>query len=166
MEIRLLNVADVEKYRSIRLEALLHHPESFASSYKEEKNQPIEFFEKKFQMKNTFTLGAFEDSELVGIITFIKEEKYKLRHRANIVSMYVSPTNRGLGIGRALMEKVIQEAKDTKGVEQLYLTLVSNNISAKKLYSTLGFEIFGTEKRALKLENNMYLDEDHMVLFL
>lgn len=32
-------------------------------------------------------------------------------------------------------------------------------------YSSLGFEVFGTEKKAMKY-NNIYFDENHMVLFL
>ena len=37
---------------------------------------------------------------------------------------------------------------------------------AKKLYSSLGFEVFGTEKNGLRLENNIYFDVDYMILFL
>jgi len=33
------------------------------------------------------------------------------------------------------------------------------------LYASLGFEVFGTEKRALKV-GQRYVDEDYMVLFL
>ena len=38
--------------------------------------------------------------------------------------------------------------------------------AAKKLYSSLGFNVFGTEKKGLKLENNIYFDVDFMILFL
>lgn len=101
----------------------------------------------------------------MGVISLIKERLYKLRHRANIVAMYVSLEKRGLGIGKALLEAAIKKASDLEGVEQVYLTVVTTNQPAKKLYSSLGFNVFGTEERALKFDNT-YLDEDHMVLFL
>ena len=52
--------------------------------------------------------------------------------------MYVSPSKRGLGIGKALMEEAIKKAKSIEGLEQVYLAVVSTNESAKKLYSFIG----------------------------
>ena len=79
--------------------------------------------------------------------------------------MYVSPEKRGSGIGKALVVEAINKANDLEGVEQVYLTVVTTNQPAKKLYSSMGFKVFGTEKRALKLDDT-YFDEDHMVLFI
>jgi RimJ/RimL family protein N-acetyltransferase len=42
---------------------------------------------------------------------------------------------------------------------------VTTNDPAKRLYSSLGFKVFGKDKRAIKLDN-AYFDEDLMVLFL
>ena len=167
MDIRILNsFEDAEKYRSIRLESLKNTPEVFASSYGEEKDLSIEEFKNKFQSESSFTYGAFDKRELVGIITLYQEKLNKLRHRAHIGAMYVSPSKRGLGIGKALMEEAIKKAKSIEDLEQVYLAVVSTNESAKKLYSLLGFEVFGTEKKGLKLENNIYFDVDFMILYL
>ncbi|QNF29937.1 GNAT family N-acetyltransferase [Metabacillus elymi] len=165
MDIRLLKPLDAENYRNIRLEALQNNPESFGSSYEEEKEIPLETYKSRFQSDESFTFGAFENEKLVGVVTLVKENKLKLKHKANIFAMYVSPKKRGIGIGKCLMVEVINKAKDLKGIEQIYLSVVTTNESAKKLYSFLGFEVFGSEKRALKFENT-YLDEEHMVLFL
>ncbi|MFJ8235765.1 GNAT family N-acetyltransferase [Ureibacillus sp. NPDC094379] len=167
MEIRILtSLEDAEKYRSIRLESLQNSPESFASSYEEEKDFSIEKFKDQFQLNDSFTYGAFEKNELVGIITLYKDKLYKLSHRAHIGGMYVSPSKRGLGIGKVLMEEAIKKAKGIEGLEQVYLAVVSTNDSAKKLYSSLEFKVFGTEKKGLRLENNIYFDVDYMILFL
>ncbi len=167
MEIRILtSLEDAEQYRGIRLESLQNSPESFASSYEEEKDFSIEKIKNKFQLNDSFTYGAFENSELVGIITLHKENLYKLSHRAHIGAMYVSPSKRSLGIGKVLMEEAIKKAKGIEGLEQVYLAVVSTNEPAKKLYSSLGFEVFGTEKKGLRLENNSYFDVDYMILFL
>ncbi|MBB6447939.1 GNAT family N-acetyltransferase [Bacillus benzoevorans] len=167
MEIRkLTTLEDARKYHSIRLESLENSPESFASSYEEEKDLSIEEMKNQFQCNDSFTYGAFENGELVGIITLHKEKLYKLSHRAHIGAMYVSPSKRSLGIGKVLMEEAIKKAKHIEGLEQVYLAVVSTNESAKKLYFSLGFEIFGTEKKGLRLENNIYYDVDYMILFI
>lgn len=163
--IRRLVEEDAEDYLALRLEALQNSPESFGSTYEEEKDQLADKYKTRFQSQESFTFGAFEDDLLVGIITLVKEPRIKLRHRTSIVAMYVSPSKRGFGLGKALMDEAIRTAKELEGVEQIYLTVVTTNKSAKNLYTSLGFETFGTEKRALKLKNR-YFDEDLMVLFL
>jgi ribosomal protein S18 acetylase RimI-like enzyme len=167
MEIRILtSLEDAEKYCRIRLEALQNSPESFASSYEEEKDLSIHNIKDRLQSNDSFTYGAFEDRELVGIITLHKEKLYKLSHRAHIGGMYVSPSKRSLGIGKFLMDEAIKKAKGMEDLEQVYLAVVSTNEPAKKLYSSLGFEVFGTEKKGLRLENNRYYDVDFMILYL
>jgi len=167
VDIRILNsFEDAEKYRMIRLESLKNTPEAFATSYGEEKDLSSEEFKNKLQSKTSFTYGAFNQGELVGIITLYQEKLIKLQHRAHIGAMYVHPSKRGLGIGKALMEEAIKKAKSIEGLEQVYLAVVSTNESAKKMYSLLGFEVFGTEKKGLKLEKNIYFDVDFMILYL
>lgn len=163
--IRLLNPLDAGNYLNLRLEALQNNPEAFASSFDEEKDQAVEKYESRFQSEDSYTFGAFEKGKLVGVITLVKEKLIKLSHKANIVAMYVSPEKRGLGIGKALVKEAIIKAGEWDDIEQVYLTVVTTNVTAKKLYISLGFVIFGTEKRALK-QDHTYFDEDLMVLFL
>ncbi|MDM5250051.1 GNAT family N-acetyltransferase [Lysinibacillus sp. G4S2] len=165
MDIRFLTAVDAEVYRNLRLEGLQNNPEAFGSSFEEEKDYPIEMFANRFESQGSYTLGAFDQGELVGVATLVQENKLKLKHKAGIFAVYVSPKKRGLGIGKKLMVEAINKAKELKGVEQLNLTVVSTNASAKRLYCSLGFEVFGTEKRALKI-GQRYFDDDYMVLFL
>ena len=166
MKIRELQPTDAEDYLLLRLEALTKNPDAFASSYEEEKDQLAEQYKSSFATPtNAFTFGAFEDTELIGVVTLVKEELIKLKHRANIVAMYTKPEKRGNGVGKALVSKVIEKAEKLEGIEQIYLTVVTTNAPAKNLYSSCGFEVFGKEKRALKFDNTYY-DEDHMVFYL
>ena len=77
--------------------------------------------------------------------------------------VYVAPEGRGKGLGKSLMIELIGKAKNCVGLEQINLTVVSENSSAKKLYKSLGFKAYGVERNALKF-NGQYFDEDLMVL--
>lgn len=166
MKVRQLEPKDAEAYRSLRLEALQESPSAFASSYEEEKKQSAEAYQKSFaDQTESFTFGAFEGSQLVGVVTLRRESLTKLRHRANLVAMYIRPEKRGSGLGKALVSKVSEKATIIAGIEQINLCVVTTNLAAKKLYVSCGFEVFGKEKRALKF-GDTYYDEEHLVLFL
>src|SRR4051812_11074877 len=107
MEIRELGPQDAKDYFQIRLEALYKNPEAFGSSYEEEKMQTADKYKDRFQGTDSFTFGAWEESKLVGVVTLLRENRLKLRHRATIVAMYVTSENRGEGVGKALMNKAI-----------------------------------------------------------
>lgn len=164
MQIRLLHLNDATSYREIRLEALLTHPEAFSSSYEEEKEYSIEKYMNRLKAETTFTFGAFENDQLIGVVTLVLETKNKIRHRANIVAMYVTPEKRRFGIGKNLMLEAINKAKNIEGIEQLYLTVTATNEPAKKLYHSLSFESYGIDKRALRV-NETYFDDELMVLY-
>lgn len=166
MKVRRLKPADAEKYLAIRQAALKESPTAFAASYEEEKNQTAEKYRERFALaEDAFTFGLFEDTQLIGVVTLIRESFIKLRHRANIVAMYIHPEKRGRGLANALMSKAIKQANRLEGVEQIYLSVVSTNTAAKRLYTSCGFKVFGKDRRALKVEN-IYYDEEHMVYML
>jgi GNAT superfamily N-acetyltransferase len=52
---------------------------------------------------------------------------------------YCTPSSRGLGIGRALVERVIMEAEDM-GYEEMRLNTLAQMEGARKLYASLWFE--------------------------
>lgn len=165
MNIEILDVRHAEAYRQLRLEALEQYPEAFASSYEEEKEFPLERFHRRLAGTDSITLGAWHESELIGSVTLVYERKPKLRHRANIIAMYVKPSHRGSGIGKQLMQQAIQTARSVGNVEQIYLSVMAHNEPAKRLYQALGFEAYGKDWRALKI-GQTYYDEELMALFL
>lgn len=111
--------------------------------------------------------GAFDDSgALVGMVGFRRESSAKVHHRAYIWGMYTAPEVRGEGIGRMLMDMTLAHARALPGLEHVTLSVVTVNIAARTLYLSLGFVVYGLERRALKLPDGTYLDEEHMVLVL
>ncbi|MNG16757.1 N-acyltransferase YncA [compost metagenome] len=86
-------------------------------------------------------------------------------HKGNVYGLYVALEHRGEGLGRRLLEQLISKAKQCDGLEQINLTVISNNAAAKKLYEAAGFVCYGTEPNACKL-GDQYWDDDLMVLKL
>ena len=166
MKIRKLNETDAEKYQEIRLNALKTDPEAFGSTYVREVEFSLEQVASRIApTKDRFVLGTLNNGELVGIVTFMRESGLKTCHKGNVFGIYVNPDFRGKSLGKALLIELIEQAKKCEGLEQINLAVVTENHSAKNLYKSLGFEVYGTERNALKF-NGEYFDEDLMVLKL
>lgn len=166
MEIRIIEESDAQLYQQLRLLAMKVNPEAFGSTYEREVAFSLETVKERLKPTATkFTLGAFVEEKLVGIVTFIRETSMKMAHKGYIFGMFVLPEMRGKKVGQSLLLALIQKAKATDGLEQIHLTVVSDNEPAKNLYKSLGFEVYGNEKNALKF-NGTYYDEDLMALKL
>jgi ribosomal protein S18 acetylase RimI-like enzyme len=101
-------------------------------------------------------LGAFRDPNLVAIAAFAIRQGQKMAHKGLIWGMYVQPGARRGGIGRQLVEAILDLARQR--VELIQLTVVRDNEQARRLYASLGFLEYGIEKNALK-QNGRYYDE-------
>ncbi len=167
--IRALTEDDVDDFRNLRLRALKEHPEAFGSSYEAERAVPLEAVAERLrrtaESQDSFTLGAYRGSTLVGMVGFYQETREKTRHRGTIWGMYVPSEEQGKGVGRALLTRAIELARLLPGLEQMELAVVTRNRRARVLYGSLGFETYGVEPRALLVDGE-YLDEEHMVLRL
>jgi ribosomal protein S18 acetylase RimI-like enzyme len=159
MIIREMTASNAEEYWNLRLEALKNNGEAFATTYEESvsRENPIEQVQKNLSSEDSVTLGAYVNETLAGNVTLLYNRHEKMKHKAAIVAMYVSPSFRKFGIARSLLTAVENTAKQ-KGIELLQLTVVTSNTSAVKLYETSGFVSFGVEKHAMK-QNGEYSDE-------
>lgn len=156
--VRRLTADDAEVYRAIRLEALRNHPEAFAASLEYEEGLPLEEFADRLRQNDIF--GGFLDGELVGTAAFAALTSSKMSHKGILWGMYLRDAARGSGLGQSLVERVIDQAKGR--VELLTLTVVATNARAVRFYEKLGFQSYGTEPKALKVDG-VYYDEVLMV---
>lgn len=163
MNIRILGYKDAEQYKKVRLHGLLNYPTLFSSSYEHEKNYTVPEIEQRLRPQtDKFTLGAFQENQLIGIATFIKETSAKLNHKGRLVGIYIMPEARGNGVARDLIEELLRLLRENNDLEQLHLTVESTNERAITLYESLGFKQYAREQRALKVDGNYY-DELWMV---
>jgi ribosomal protein S18 acetylase RimI-like enzyme len=114
---------------------------------------------------NNFVVGAFVDGVLVGTGGFYSSKNLKERHKGHIWRVYVTAAMRGSGVGRNIMNAVLDRAASVEGIEQIRLLVATTQAAAMGLYQSLGFQSFGRERRALKI-GERYVDEEHMVLHL
>ena len=96
---------------------------------------------------------------------FVREKGLKTRHKGRIWGVYVTPGRRGRGVGRKMLQMLLDRGATLGGIEMVLISVAATQESAAGLYRSLGFELFGTEPRAL-LVGGQYIDEQYMVLRL
>jgi ribosomal protein S18 acetylase RimI-like enzyme len=93
----------------------------------------------------------------------MRETGEKERHKGRIYAVYVSAAHRGKGIARALIARLLERTQQDPSLEQILLSVAASQTTAIQLYSSFGFEKYGTEPNALKIGSE-YVDEHHMIL--
>src|SRR4051812_14151251 len=97
--IRPLQKTDAEAFVQLRTEALLDSPFSFGSSPGYDRAS-ADFVHKAVADPNAAIFGAFQPA-LVGTAGIYRDVSPKTGHHAHIWGVYVRPTHRGKGLGRA-----------------------------------------------------------------
>lgn len=158
MNIRKLTPEDWEIYKMVRLEALQKDASAFGSSYDESTSRTDEEWKKKLERPNSFVFAAEDGGEYVGMAAAYQEEGEIVSHVAYVWGVYVRDSFRGKGIGKKLLQAVLDEIQRNPEIEKANLNVNKNQIAAVKLYESLGFQIAGTLHKELKV-NGEYFDE-------
>jgi ribosomal protein S18 acetylase RimI-like enzyme len=132
-----------ELLKLIRLHALKESPAAFGSTYANES----QLSEKEWRQRAEWWNGdqaigyfALDGASPCGIVgCFLDEDKPTTAH---LTSMWVAPIRRRCGVGRLLVEHVIDWAR-SRGVETLHLMVTSSNDAAIRFYESMGFAMTG-----------------------
>jgi RimJ/RimL family protein N-acetyltransferase len=81
-----------------------------------------------------------------------------------LMSLQVHPNAQGLGVGRLLLESAINWAigtgrQDTPRVERLELYVRADNVRARNLYESCGFDVEGVRRRFVRTRDGRYVDD-------
>lgn len=126
------------RLRAIRLSSLREAPDAFASTFEETSARPPQSWRQQLQDLATFV--AVADGTDVGIV---RGAPYDGEPGAAILlSMWVAPEARGQGVGDALIDVVVDWARD-EGYLRLLLEVADDNAHAISLYARKGFEPTG-----------------------
>lgn len=90
-----------------------------------------------------------ESEEIVGYAGLLAPRRSE---QADIQTIAVSPAARRGGLGRALMNALIVEAKG-RGAREVFLEVRDDNPGARSLYDDLGFEELGVRKGYYQPDN-------------
>lgn len=163
--IRRLTKNDVNDFFNLRIESLQECPSSFLSSYEEEKNAGSVLFENLLSSNDNKNVifGAFIKDKMIGTIGLYQEKFLKATHKCNVWGMYVQAVYRRHAVGKQLLEMAITHAKEKLCCLIINLTVETNNVAAKNLYEAYGFEVWGTEVKAMRIDQCFY-NEFHMAL--
>lgn len=164
MEIRRLMSPDAAAYRDFMLEGYALHPVAFTASVAEREPFPMTWWEgrvKDGDEAEEIVVGAFDDGRLVGVAGLQFEQRPKLRHKAFLYGMYVHADYTNRGLGRRLVEAVLDEARRRPGIRTVSLTVTEGNREAVALYIKCGFATFGVEPFAMALDDG-FASKVHM----
>ncbi len=163
--IRPLVPDDVPALLPLRREALEAAPLAFGSSPEDDTRGGSEAYMRAAlaDVENAAAVGAFDGDRLVGMAGVVRGGSVKVRHRAYIWGMYVTPAYRRAGVGAALVAAAIERARAWVGVVQLGLSATEAAEGAARLYERAGFVEWGREPRALCWEGE-YVGERHFVM--
>jgi ribosomal protein S18 acetylase RimI-like enzyme len=151
MHVARLQPSNASEYRELMLQAYELAADAFTTTAEERAAEPESFWIKRIADPTGLStaFGAFEGQNLVGTVELEFSAKPKTKHKALVIGMYTAPAARGKGVGRALLESIVEYARAKDGLLLLTLTVTEANEPAVNLYHSLGFKVFGVEPMAI-----------------
>lgn len=139
--------------------------DSVASIYKEgiatgfatfETNVPPFEIWDKAHLK-TCRIVALDDEKIVGWAALSPVSSRCVYGGIAEVSVYISATSRGLGVGKILMEKLVVESEKV-GLWTLQSGIFPENTASIQLHKKVGFRYIGKREKIGKTSNDIWKD--------
>jgi ribosomal protein S18 acetylase RimI-like enzyme len=134
-----ITAANVQLFKDVRLRALADTPSAFGSTYAREAAFPdSEWLARALKWNGERGVGylAMDGPTGCGIAgSFLHENDPA---KAQLISMWTAPTHRQQGVGRLLVNEILNWAR-SRHVRELLLMVTSINEPAMAFYDRLGF---------------------------
>lgn len=136
-------------------------PEEFTLTVEQE----AEWIRKHLDAPGKLMILAEAESRIVGYLNFCNYEKKRLSQNGSF-GISVHKEWRNLGIGRLLIETMLDWARRNPLIEKVYLEVFASNERAIHLYQKLGFVEEGRKSRHVKFSDGYFEDEILMSRFV
>lgn len=167
VRVRPVRPDDGEALWCLRLRALREDPDAFDQTIEDATQKgigQITALVDAVRAGGAFVAVAESGPELVGLACLSRSVRSRSRHRARLWGMWVAPEARRSGVGHALVSTALDWA-ESRGVEMIDLWVVTDHVSAIRLYQEAGFAICGTAPDGMRWQGEPQ-DEHQMVIRL
>ncbi|UPQ89679.1 GNAT family N-acetyltransferase [Vibrio sinaloensis] len=148
MKIRKMSSADLPALYDIYTDKEVVNNNRYLPDIKREE------FELMFNDSQLNFVAVESDGELLGHLAINSTSKPRLKHSASF-GIAVAKTSRGKGVGRFLMEYLLAYCDEQLNLTRLELEVHANNVAALALYKSFGFEVEGTKRKAVLVEEDL-----------
>lgn len=132
---------------------VLTTPEEYTITLEQEQAWIKSFLENP----NALIMVAEMNGETVGLLTFNPHPKKKMAHTGEF-GISVHPHHQGKGIGKKMIEHLLQWARSNAQIEKINLGVFASNQPAIELYRKCGFTEEGRQAKAIKQPSGEYTD--------
>ncbi|WP_247739126.1 GNAT family N-acetyltransferase [Bacillus sp. 165] len=98
------------------------------------------------------------DGKIVGWIVFQTQDRKRMTHTGSF-GMMISKGYRSMGIGKLLLQALLEWAEQNPLIEKVSLGVFSTNHRAISLYKSMGFLEEGRKIKEFKFAENKYVDD-------
>jgi RimJ/RimL family protein N-acetyltransferase len=106
-----------------------------------------------------------DDREIIGTLDFHNGHKQRIKHQGSF-GMSVKKDFRNQGVGKVLLNELLDWAKKNPSIEKVCLEVFSDNTNAINLYRSFGFVEEGRKTKAIKINEQTYYDLILMAYFV
>jgi len=163
VDIRPIMREEATTWSALRLEGLRAYPSAFSASPDDWEQLSMDEIASRIPPPggDDILFGVYLDGVIQGCAGFMRETGAKEAHKGYLWGVYVRAALQGRGLGERLTQAVIDWARPR--VDLLRCSVSSQNLGARALYLRLGFTLYGTEPRAIRVDGRDH-DEDHLVM--
>lgn len=122
-------------------------------------SQQQEWLTRMAEDPNKLVIIAEFNELIIGFLDFHNGNRIRNRHQGAF-GMSVKREYRNAGVGKALLDALLEWAEGNTEIEKVTLEVFSDNAHAIALYKKLGFEMEGIKRKAIKTDtgyHNLFL---------